>query len=196
MLGQYKENDHRKLPSLHVLPQKRLLVPLLETKRWARWAMAWPRWAFLMFFWPWWVSPASIYPSIWCPAVISSRCLGRRVRNKTSTKRSFPTCCFPPSSDGEVMVSLARVCIWTSVSFIFAEASSVSGSSLLSEHVNVLIFIGSFPVQCCVLRKKHFVLFLNLLPDHLMGVHSEWFLPLDALCSVYDFSIFPKPPQL
>lgn len=159
-------------------------------------AVAWSRWAFLMFFWPWWVSPASICPSIWCPAVVSSRCLGRRVRNKTNAKRSFLACSFPASSDGQVRVSLARVCLWTSVSFIFAEASSVSSSSLLFEPVNILVFVGSFPIQCCVLRKKHFVLFLNLLLDYLMGVCSEWFLPLDTLCSVYDFNIFPKPPQL
>jgi len=73
----------------------------------------------------------------------------------------------------EVKVSLARVCIWTSVSFTFADASSVNSSSLLSEPVNVLVFIGSSPVQCCVLRKGHFVLFLNLLRDHLMGIYSE-----------------------
>lgn len=94
------------------------------------------------------------------------------MRNKASTERSIPACSFPASSDGEVRVSLAGVCIQTSVSFIFAEASSVRSSSLLSE--TVLVFIGSFPIQCCVLRKKHFVLFLNLLPDHLIGVYSGY----------------------
>lgn len=45
---------------------------------------------------------------------------------------------------GEVRVSLGRVLMWTIVSFIFAEDSSVSSSSFLSESVNVLGFTGSF----------------------------------------------------
>lgn len=49
----------------------------------------------------------------------------------------------------------------------------MSSSSLLSEPVNVLVFIGSFLIQCFVLRKKHFVLFLKLLPECLMGIYSE-----------------------
>lgn len=156
-----------------------MLVPLLETKQWVRWAMAWPRWAFLMFCWLRWDSPALICPSVWCPAVVSTRCLVRRRRNKASTERSVPACSFPASSDGEARVSLTGVCIQTSISFILAKASSVSHSSLLSEPL--LVFIGSFSIQCYVLRKKHLVLFLNLLPDHLTGVYSGY--PL--LCLVF-----------
>lgn len=89
-----------------------------------------------------------------------------KIRNKS---KKILSCLFLHSFQwGEVKVSLARVLIWTSASFIFAEDSSVSSSSLLSETVNVLGFMGCFQIQCCVLRKKH-VPFLNLLPDCLWG---------------------------
>lgn len=60
---------------------------------------------------------------------------------------------------------------------------------------NVLIFIGSFPIQCCVPRKKCFVLFLNLLPDHLRGyiVSKSSFWISSALFT--NLAFFPSQPN-
>lgn len=81
------------------LPEQHLPVPL-ETKQWAQWTMAWQKWAFL-FFWPWWVSQAYLYPSIWCSAVVSNKCLWRRhLTYEARAKRSFPAYSFP-ASNGE-----------------------------------------------------------------------------------------------